>query len=76
MGMDKEINDNFEQLKKEITEAPCLAHFDPKKDNFKSTDACNTGLGATTWQREGEIFRPVAFASRFLTNCEKKYAIN
>ena len=31
----KEINDDFEQLK-EITEAPCLAHFDPKKDNFKT----------------------------------------
>ena len=26
----KEINDDFEQLKKEITEAPCLAHFDLK----------------------------------------------
>ena len=27
----KEINDDFEQLKKEITEPPCLAHFDAKK---------------------------------------------
>ena len=72
----KEINDDFEQLEKEITEAPCLAHFDPKKDNFITTDACNTGLAATQWQREGKIFRPVAFASRFLTDCEKKYAIN
>ena len=48
----KEINDDFEQLKKEITEAPCLAHFDPIKDNFITTDASNTGLGATLWQRE------------------------
>ena len=68
----KKINDDFEQLKKEITEAPCLAHFDPKKDNFITTDACITGLGATLWQREGKTFRPVAFASRFLTDCEKK----
>ena len=37
---------------------------------------CNTGLGATLWQKEGVVFRPVAFASRFLTDCEKKYAIN
>ena len=72
----KEINDNFEQLKKEITEAPCLAHFDPKKDKFITTDACNTGLGATLWQKENGAFRPVAFASRFLTDCERKYAIN
>ena len=41
-----------------------------------TTDACNTGLGASLWQKEGEIFRPIAFASRFLTDCEKKYAIN
>ena len=33
------------------------------------------GLGATLWQEENEVFRPVAFASRFLTDCEKKYAI-
>ena len=50
----KEINDDFEQLKKEIPETPCLAHFDPKKDNFITTDACNTGLGATLWQKENK----------------------
>ena len=72
----KEINDDFEQLKKEITETPCLAHFDPKKENCITTDACNTGLGATLWQKEDENFRPIAFASRFLTDCERKYAIN
>ena len=71
-----EIDEDFENIKKEITEPPCLAHFDPKKENYVTTDACNTGLGATLWQKEGEIFRPVAFASRFLTDCERKYAIN
>ena len=71
-----EINEDFEQLKKKITEAPCLAHFDPKKDNYVTTDACNTCLGARLWQKKSEIFRPVAFASRFLTDCERKYAIN
>ena len=71
-----ELDEDFEKLKKEITEAPCLAHFDPKRDNYITTDACNTGLGATLWQKEGEVFRPVAFASIFLTDCEKKYAIN
>ena len=71
-----EIDEDFEKLKKEITEAPCLAHFDPQKENYITTDACNTGLGATLWQKEGETFRPVAFASRFLTDCQKKYAIN
>ena len=67
---------DFENLKKEISESPCLAHFDPKKGNYVTTDACNTGLGATLWLREGEIFRPIAIASRFLTDCERKYAMN
>ena len=67
-----EIDEDFENWKKEITESPCLAHFDPKKDNYVTTDACNTGLEATLWQKEGEIFRPVAFASKFVTDCERK----
>ena len=70
-----EIDEDFENLKKEITESPCLAHFDPKKANYVTTDACNTGLWATLWQK-GEKFRPVAFASRFITDCERKYPIN
>ena len=41
-----------------------------------TTHDCNTGLGATLWQKEGEIFRPIAFASRFLTDCAKEYAIS
>ena len=71
-----EIDEDFEHLKKNITEAPCLAHFDPKRCNYNTTDACATGLGATLWQKEGEVIRPIAFASRFLTDCAKKYAIN
>ena len=71
-----EVNEDIKNLKKEITESPCLAHFDPMKENYVTIDACNTGLGATLWQKEGEIFRPIAFASRFLTYCERKYAIN
>ena len=71
-----EVDEGFEQLKKEITEAPCLAHFDLKRDNYITTDACNTGLGATLCQKEYELFRPIAFASRFVTDCERKYAMN
>ena len=75
MGMDTGDRRRLRKVIKEITEAPCLAHFDPKRDNYITNDACNTGLGATLWQKEGEVFRPVAFASRISTDCEK-YAIN
>ena len=69
-----ETKEDSKTLKKKITEAPYLAQFDPKKDNYVTIDACNTGFGATLWQKEGEVFRLVAFASRFLNDCEKKYA--
>ena len=42
-----EIDEDFEGFKKEIKEAPFLAHFDPKRDNYITTDARYTGLGAT-----------------------------
>ena len=58
-------------LKNEITEAPCVAHFDPKRDNYITTNSCFNGLGATLWQKEGEVFRPIAFACRFFTDCGK-----
>ena len=67
-----EIDEDFEKLKKEITEASFLAHFDPKRDNCITTDACNTGLGATLWQKKGEIFKPIIFASKFLTDSGTK----
>ena len=70
MGMDTGVRRRLRKVEKDITEAPCLAHFDPKRDNYITTDACNTGPGATLWQKEGEGFRPVAFA-RFSTDCEK-----
>ena len=62
---------NGDSEKKELTEAPCLANFHPKKDNYVTTDAGTTDLGATLGQKEGEVFRPIAFASRILTECEK-----
>ena len=58
-----EVNEDFENFKK-------------NRYNFKKTDACNTELGATLWQKEGETFRPIAFASKFLTDCERNIAIN
>ena len=76
MGVDTGDRQRFQKLKKEITESPCWEHFDPKKDIFITNGACNTRLGAKLWQKEGEVFRPVAFASRFLTDCGKKNAIN
>ena len=71
-----ENSEAFTQLKK-ITEVPCLAHYNSNLPNTITTDASTKGLGATLWQKQhnGEL-KLIAFASRFLSDTEKKYAIN
>ena len=42
-----------------------------------TTDASTKGLGATLWQEQPDgKLKPIDFASRFLSDTEKKYAIN
>ena len=67
----------FENLKQKITEIPCLAHYNSNFPNVITTDASTKGLGATLWQGQpnGDL-KPIGFASRFLSDTEKKYAIN
>ena len=67
----------FENLKQKITGIPCLAHYNSNYPNIVTTDASTKGLGATLWQEQpnGEL-KPIGFASRFLSDTEKKYAIN
>ena len=67
----------FENLKQKITEIPCLAHYNSDYQNVITTDASTKSLGATLWQEQpdGKI-KPIGFASRFLSDTEKKYAIN
>ena len=72
-----EHSETFTQLKNKITEIPFLAHYNSNLPNTITTDASTKGLGATLWQEQhnGEL-KPIAFASRFLSDTEKKYAIN
>ena len=73
----KEHSESFENLKKKITQIPCLAHYNADLPNVVTTDASLNGLGATLWQRQSDgNMKPIAFASRFLSDPEKKYAIN
>ena len=71
-----EQQNDFETIKKMLTEEPALAHYAKDRDNIVTTDASKTGLGITLWQRQadGEL-KPIAFGSRFLNDCEKNYSI-
>ena len=72
----KDRDTNFNNLKKELTTQPCLAHYNENKENIVTTDARNTGLGIALWQRQnnGEL-KAIAYASRYLNDAEKKYSV-
>lgn len=64
----------FDQLKNDLTSPPVLALYDPNKELKLSADASSFGLSAVLLQKEGEEWRPVAYASHSLTQTEQRYA--
>ena len=57
-----------------LTTAPVLTFFDPSKKIKVSTDASKDGIGGVLLQAEGEHWKPVAYASRTMTETECRYA--
>ena len=55
-------------IKAELSQPTVLAHYNPSAPTKISADASSNGLGA------GEKWKPVAYASRSLTDTEKRYA--
>ena len=64
-----EHDEAFSLIKKEVTAAPILAYYNPKKPTVLQTDASCKGLGACLLQNE----KPVYFASKALTEIQKGY---
>ena len=67
---EKPQQEAFNHLKSVITSAPALAYFDNTKETVLNVDASIKGLGAVIMQ-DG---KPVAFGSKTLTPCERRYA--
>ena len=67
---DKQHDCAFNELKKCISSPPVLAYYNPKLPVTISADASQNGLGCVCLQ-EG---KPIAYASRSLTETEKRYA--
>lgn len=51
-----------------------LSYFDPNRTTQLITDASGVGLGAVLLQREGERTFIIAFASKTLTDLERRYS--
>lgn len=64
----------FEQSKKLLSNCPMLACFDPTKQISISADASSYGLGACLLQISNGKSEVVAYASRLLSETEKRYA--
>lgn len=62
--------DAFVKVKQVITKSPVLAYFDSQKPLYIECDASMNGVGAAIMQ-DG---RPVAYASKTLTQTERNYA--
>lgn len=59
-----------------LINAPVLAFADSAKPYTLHVDASFDGLGAVLYQEHPEGLRPVAFASRKLSNTEKRYPVH
>lgn len=66
----------FHQIINCLTNAPLLAFANPQKPYVLHIDASLSGLGAVLYQEYPEGLRPVAFASRGLSNSERNYHIH
>ncbi|KAL9964953.1 hypothetical protein ACROYT_G028670 [Oculina patagonica] len=62
--------DAFEKVKDSVSNEVTLTYFDPRKEIILQVDASLKGLGATLMQES----KPVAFASKSLTDVETRYA--
>ncbi|UYV63822.1 K02A2.6-like [Cordylochernes scorpioides] len=64
----------FDQIKKSLTSAQGLALYDPSLPITVSADASSFGLGAVIWQTKDGLRQVIAYASRTLSETEKRYA--
>lgn len=71
----EELEDEFNTFKKNLENIDEIILPDYKKKFILKTDASNSGIGAVLLQEfDGEL-KPIVWASKKLTECERKYGI-
>lgn len=69
-----EADEAFKQIKECLTNAPVLASPDFTKPFIINCDASDTGVGAVLCQNIDGAEHPVAYASKNLNKCQRKYS--
>ena len=64
----------FYTLKNLLTDSQVMAHYDPSAPTQLRVDASPVWLGAVLTQTQDEVTRPMAYASRTLSNVERRYS--
>lgn len=64
----------FAQVKEELVKPTILALYDPKAKTTISADASSFGLRAVLLQEKEGSWKPVAYASRSMSDTERRYA--
>ena len=64
----------FVQIKSELTKPTVLTLYDPTVPTKVSADASSYGLGAVLLQKSEDSWKPVAFASRSMSETKRRYA--
>ena len=64
----------FQEMKDLLTVRPMLAFYDPSLETTVAAEASSYWLGAVLLQSHDGRLKPVAYASRSLTDCERRYA--
>ena len=65
---------SFTDIKQELTQPAVLCLYNPEAPTKVSADASSYGLGAILLQQSDSAWRPVAYASRVMTETETRYA--
>ena len=64
----------FQKLKTKLSQQPVMKLPDVTQPFVLRTDASDIGLGAVLLQADGDVLRPVAYASKKLSETETRYA--
>ena len=64
----------FSNIKKELSRPTILGWYDPKAPTKIAADASSWGLGAVLLQRQQDQWKPIVYASRTMSEVERRYA--